>query len=120
MSSGGPSGRPRDSPRPSGRRPGAPPGQRGRARGGGRAGAAGGPGEGLAGLTDRELPAIAGSLPLESRRAAGAREVLVGRYGHLVRSCARRYSGSPEPAEDLMQVGYAGLKKDCDGPRAQR
>jgi hypothetical protein len=84
------------------------------------AGAAGGPGEGLAGLTDRELLAIAGSLPLESRRAAGAREVLVGRYGHLVRSCARRYSGSPEPAEDLMQVGYAGLKKDCDGPRAQR
>ena len=75
------------------------------------AGAAGGPGDGLAGLGDRELLVIAGSLPLESRRGGAAREVLVGRYGHLVRSCARRYSGSPEPAEDLVQVGYVGLLK---------
>ena len=37
--------------------------------------------------------------------------MLVGRYGHLVRSCARRYSGSPEPIEDLVQVGYVGLLK---------
>ncbi|HEY6790657.1 MAG TPA: sigma-70 family RNA polymerase sigma factor [Trebonia sp.] len=73
--------------------------------------AAGGPAEGLAGLADRELLAITGSLPLESRRGAAAREVLVGRYGHLVRSCARRYSGSPEPTEDLVQVGYVGLLK---------
>jgi RNA polymerase sigma-B factor len=71
----------------------------------------GGPAEGLAGLADRGLLAIAGSLPLESRRGAAAREVLVGRYGHLVRSCARRYSGSPEQAEDLVQVGYVGLLK---------
>jgi RNA polymerase sigma-B factor len=73
--------------------------------------AAGGPAKGLAGLGDRELLAIAGSLPLESRRGAAAREVLVGRYGHLVRSCARRYSGTPEPIEDLVQVGYVGLLK---------
>ena len=66
--------------------------------------------EGLAGLGDRELLAIAGSPP-GGGRAAAAREVLVGRYGHLVRSCARRYSASPEPAEDLVQVGYVGLLK---------
>jgi RNA polymerase sigma-B factor len=69
------------------------------------------PGEGLAGLGDRELLAIAGSLPAGSGRAAVARELLVSRYGHLVRSCARRYSRSPESAEDLIQVGYVGLLK---------
>jgi RNA polymerase sigma-B factor len=73
--------------------------------------AAGGPAEGLAGLGDRELLAITGSLPLDSRGGAAAREVLVGRYGPLVRSYARRYSGSPEPIEDLVQVGYVGLLK---------
>ncbi len=33
------------------------------------------------------------------------------RYHWLVRSCVRRYLHSPEPAEDLMQVGYVGLLK---------
>jgi hypothetical protein len=56
------------------------------------------PAEGLAGLGDRELLAITGALPPGSGRAAAAREVLVGRYGYLVRSCARRYSAGPEPA----------------------
>jgi RNA polymerase sigma-B factor len=65
----------------------------------------------MAGLGDRELLAIAGSLPPGSQRAAAARELLVSRYGHLVRSCARRYSRSPEPQEDVMQVGYVGLLK---------
>jgi RNA polymerase sigma-B factor len=69
------------------------------------------PAEDLAGLGDRELLAIAGSLQAESRRRAAARELLVSRYGHLVRACARRYSRGPEPAEDLMQVGYIGLLK---------
>jgi RNA polymerase sigma-B factor len=67
--------------------------------------------EGMAGLGDRELLAIAGSLPLGSGRGGVARELLVSRYGHLVRSCVRRYSRSPESAEDLMQVGYVGLLK---------
>jgi len=67
--------------------------------------------EDLAGLGDRELLAIAGSLPPGSARRDAARELLVSRYGHLVRSCARRYSRSPEPAEDLVQVGYVGLLK---------
>ena len=33
------------------------------------------------------------------------------RYAKLVRSCVRQYRGSPEPVEDLMQVGYVGLLK---------
>ena len=33
------------------------------------------------------------------------------RYEKLVRSCVRQYRGSPEPTEDLMQVGYVGLLK---------
>jgi RNA polymerase sigma-B factor len=35
----------------------------------------------------------------------------VERYQKLVRSCVRQYRGSPEPTEDLMQVGYVGLLK---------
>jgi RNA polymerase sigma-B factor len=67
--------------------------------------------EDLAGLGDRELLALAGSLPPGSARRDAARELLVSRYGHLVRACARRYSRGPEPAEDLIQVGYVGLLK---------
>jgi RNA polymerase sigma-B factor len=65
----------------------------------------------LAGLADRELLALAGSLPRSSQRRAAARDLLVARYRNLVRSCVQRYSRSPEPAEDLMQVGYVGLLK---------
>jgi RNA polymerase sigma-70 factor (sigma-B/F/G subfamily) len=65
----------------------------------------------LAGLDDRALLGIAGSLPPGSERRAAAREQLVGHYHGLVRSCVRRYLHSPEPAEDLMQVGYVGLLK---------
>jgi RNA polymerase sigma-B factor len=36
---------------------------------------------------------------------------LIARYGPVVRSCVSRYSNSPEPTEDLMQVGYVGLMK---------
>jgi RNA polymerase sigma-B factor len=36
-------------------------------------------------------------------------ELLVVRYRYLVRSCVQRYNRGPEPAEDLMQVGYVGL-----------
>ena len=38
-------------------------------------------------------------------------EIIVERYQKLVRSCVRQYRGSPEPTEDLMQVGYVGLLK---------
>ena len=50
-------------------------------------------------------------LPLASPERAAVCEVLVERYAHLVRACVRPYRASPEPAEDLMQVGYLGLLK---------
>ncbi len=65
----------------------------------------------LAGLDERALLGIIGSLPLGSERRAAACELLVTSYHSLVRSCVRRYLRSPEPAEDLMQVGYVGLLK---------
>lgn len=72
---------------------------------------AGGTRQDLAGLEDRELLALAGSLPRSSELHKAARDVLVGRYRNLVWSCVMRYSRSPEPVEDLMQVGYVGLLK---------
>ena len=35
----------------------------------------------------------------------------MSRYSGLVQSCARPYRNSPEPAEDLLQVGYVGLQQ---------
>src|ERR1700722_1597921 len=67
--------------------------------------------EDLAGLDDRALLGIAGSLPPGSERRAAACGLLVLRYRWLVRSCVRPYLHGPEPAEDLMQVGYVGLLK---------
>ena len=64
---------------------------------------------GLAGLDDRELLSIVRSLPRASERRAVACDLLVGRHRDLVRSCVQRYRHSPEPSEDLMQVGYVGL-----------
>jgi RNA polymerase sigma-B factor len=51
------------------------------------------------------------SLPRQSDRREQACDILVQRYSKLVRSCVRRYMDSPEPTEDLMQVGYVGLIK---------
>jgi RNA polymerase sigma-B factor len=65
--------------------------------------------QGLAELDDRELLGIAGSLPRSGQRRMAACELLVVRYRYLVRSCVQRYSRGPEPAEDLLQVGYVGL-----------
>jgi RNA polymerase sigma-B factor len=65
----------------------------------------------LAGLDDLELLEIFRSLPPGSERRAAACDVLVARYRGLVRSCARRYWRSSEPAEDLLQAGYLGLVK---------
>jgi RNA polymerase sigma-B factor len=60
-------------------------------------------------LADRELLALTAALPRSSQTRAAALDLLVTRYRNLVRSCVRRYSRSPESAEDLMQVGYVGL-----------
>jgi RNA polymerase sigma-B factor len=65
----------------------------------------------LAGLDDGELLRIVRSQPLGSARRAAACELLVSRHRNLVRSCVQRYKRSPEPVEDLMQVGYVGLLK---------
>jgi RNA polymerase sigma-B factor len=65
----------------------------------------------LSQLTDDELLVRFRALPRDSHERAAACEILVERYERLVRSCVRQYRGSPEPVEDLMQVGYVGLLK---------
>jgi RNA polymerase sigma-B factor len=65
----------------------------------------------LDGLDDRALLGIVRSQPLHSERRSRACELLVSRHRNLVRACVARYNHSPEPAEDLMQVGYVGLLK---------
>lgn len=65
----------------------------------------------LARLDDSELLGIVRMLPQASECRAVACELLVGRHHNLVRACVRRYRRSPEPAEDLIQVGYVGLLK---------
>jgi len=66
---------------------------------------------GMAELSDENLLVLCRELPADSEDRIKAREVLVRRYEPLVRACVRPYRGSPEPAEDLMQVGYVGLLK---------
>jgi RNA polymerase sigma-B factor len=63
----------------------------------------------LAELDDGELLGIASSLPRFSPRRMAACELLVTRHRYLVWSCVQRYIRGPEPAEDLLQVGYVGL-----------
>jgi RNA polymerase sigma-B factor len=60
---------------------------------------------------DAELLDMIRSLPREHPFRETACEVLVNRYRPLVRSCVRRFQNSPEPYEDLLQVGYVGLIK---------
>jgi RNA polymerase sigma-B factor len=62
-------------------------------------------------LSDDELLVRFRALPRDSHERGVACEILVQRYERLVRSCVRQYRGSPEPVEDLMQVGYVGLLK---------
>ncbi|HZR53841.1 MAG TPA: SigB/SigF/SigG family RNA polymerase sigma factor [Streptosporangiaceae bacterium] len=65
----------------------------------------------LAALPDDELLGRLRGLPRHGPEHDCVCEVLVDRYSALVRACVRRYRNSPEPAEDLMQVGYVGLLK---------
>src|SRR5712672_991945 len=62
-------------------------------------------------LSDEDLLARCRELPADSPERAAAREILVRRYEPVVRGCVRQYRGSPEPIEDLTQVGYVGLLK---------
>jgi len=66
---------------------------------------------GLKELSDNALLGKIRALPRDSELRAAVCEILVARYQKLVRSCVRQYRGSPEPTEDLMQVGYVGLLK---------
>jgi RNA polymerase sigma-B factor len=62
-------------------------------------------------LSDNALLARLRPLPHGSAEREVICEELVTRYSGLVRSCARAYQRSPEPTEDLLQVGYVGLLK---------
>jgi len=62
-------------------------------------------------LSDGELLARLRAIPQGGAEHERTCEILVGRYLGLVRLCVRRHRNSPEPAEDLMQVGYVGLLK---------
>jgi RNA polymerase sigma-B factor len=62
-------------------------------------------------LDDDELLARCQAGADDGPQRAAARDVLVCRYAPLVRACARHYRNSPEPLEDLIQVGYVGLLK---------
>jgi RNA polymerase sigma-B factor len=65
----------------------------------------------LSGRPDSDLLKTVQSEPRGSSAHDSACEELVSRYEPLVRSCALRYRDSPEPHEELMQVGYVGLLK---------
>src|ERR1700733_10906189 len=66
--------------------------------------------------SDEELIALIRSRPPgEDREREDACAALVARYGGMVAGCAARYQGSPESAEELMQVGYVGLMKAING-----
>jgi RNA polymerase sigma-B factor len=65
----------------------------------------------LSTLDDSELLRMIRTRPSGDVLRTGACETLIDRYQRLVRHCARQYQGSPESAEELMQVGYVGLLK---------
>ncbi|HEY1626253.1 MAG TPA: SigB/SigF/SigG family RNA polymerase sigma factor [Streptosporangiaceae bacterium] len=65
----------------------------------------------LEALPDSELLARLHTLPRHGAEHDAICEILVSRHIALVRACVRRYRDSPEPVEDLMQVGYVGLLK---------
>ena len=65
----------------------------------------------LQALPDNTLLELLHQQPRESAEREAICETLVTRYSGLVRSCVRPYRQSPEPPEDLMQVGYVGLLK---------
>ena len=65
----------------------------------------------LRALSDNALLARLRQLPRDSAERAAICHILVSRYAGLVRSCVWPYCRTPEPAEDLLQVGYLGLLK---------
>jgi RNA polymerase sigma-B factor len=70
-----------------------------------------GGGTGAGEQPDSDLARLVQTLPRGDARREAACEELVTRYESLVRSCVARYRDSPEPHDELMQVGYVGLLK---------
>jgi RNA polymerase sigma-B factor len=62
-------------------------------------------------LSDNDLLAQMRAMARDSEERTAICEILVERYTSLVESCIWPYRRSPEPVEDLMQVGYVGLLK---------
>ena len=60
---------------------------------------------------DQDLVRLIQSRPLGDPDRETACGLLVERHRSIVRSCVARYRDSPEPTDDLMQVGYVGLLK---------
>jgi RNA polymerase sigma-B factor len=60
---------------------------------------------------DARLLTMVHTLPRGNPARERACEVLVVRYQALVRACVQPFRNSPEPTEELMQVGYVGLLK---------
>ena len=69
----------------------------------------------LQALSDNVLLARLRPLPRGRAEREAICEILLSRYAGLVRSCVWPYRHSPEPAEDLLQVGYLGLLKAING-----
>jgi RNA polymerase sigma-B factor len=61
--------------------------------------------------SEPDLLALVQSRPAGDPERDAACAALVARYENIVAACVARYRNSPEPAEDLMQVGYVGLMK---------
>jgi RNA polymerase sigma-B factor len=61
--------------------------------------------------SDEMLVRVVQSTPRGSAEHDAACEKLIIRYQSLVRAASQRYRRSPEPQEELMQVGYVGLIK---------
>jgi RNA polymerase sigma-B factor len=69
----------------------------------------------LENLSDDEVFRLYREGTESGRQRKAACEVLVRRYTPLVRACVRPFRNSPEPSDDLMQVGFVGLLKAIRG-----
>src|ERR1041385_8638591 len=64
-------------------------------------------------LTDQDINHLLRNYRCSRRQEI--RDQIVMQYTNLVESVARRFSGSAEPTEDLVQEGYIGLITAVDG-----
>ena len=69
-------------------------------------------------LSDHEIAALLRRY--QATRKPDLRDRIVMQYANLVESVARRFAGSGEPVEDLVQEGYIGLITAVDGYNADK